>query len=92
MTARRSAQGSLVAAAVAVVAAFWALVQWGSGSPGPALVVSVVACAVGFALALVAEAVGSDRRDLRLGLAGLVGNAVIVAGWAFVLVGAWMGS
>ena len=92
MIARRSARGSVAAAAVAVVAALWALVQWGSGSPGPALVVSVIGCLVGFALAVVAEAVGSDRRDLKLGLAGLVGNAVIAAGWAFVVVAAWIGA
>jgi 4-amino-4-deoxy-L-arabinose transferase-like glycosyltransferase len=92
MIARRTAQGSVAAAAVAVVGALWALVHWGGGSPGPALVVSVVACLVGFALALVAEAFGSDRRDLRIGLAGLVGNAVIAAGWAFVVVAALIGS
>ena len=92
MIARRSARGSVAAAAVAVVAALWALTQWGSGSPSLALVVSVIGCLVGFALALVAEAVGSDRRDLKLGLAGLVGNAVIAAGWAFVVVAAWIGS
>lgn len=92
MIARRSAQGSVAAAAVAVVAALWALGQWRSGSPGPALVVSAAACLVGFALALLAEAVGSERRDLKLGLAGLVGNAVIGAGWAFAVVGAWIGS
>lgn len=82
----------MAAAAVAVVAALWALVQWGSGSPGLALVVSVVACLIGFTLALVAETLGSDRRDLKLGLAGLVGNAVIAAGWAFVVVATWIGS
>lgn len=78
--------------AVAVVAALVALVQWRTGSPGPALVVSAVACLVGFALALVAEAVGSDRRDLRIGLAGLVGNALVAAWWGVVLVGVWLGS
>jgi hypothetical protein len=84
----------MVAAAVAVVAATWALVQWGSGSPGPGLVVSVVSCLVGFALALVAEASGSERRYLRMGLVGLVSNAVIATGWAiaFVLIAAWIGT
>jgi hypothetical protein len=92
MIAQRSAYGSVAAAAVAVVAALWALVQWRSGSPGPGFVVSVVGCLVGFALALVAEAVGSDRRDLKIGLAGLVGNALIAAWWAFVAFAAWTGS
>jgi hypothetical protein len=90
--ARRSAYASLVAAAVAVLAALWAVVQWRSGSPGAALVVSVVGCLVGFACGLVAETVGSDRRDLRIGLAGLVGNALIAAGWAFIVVALWLGS
>jgi hypothetical protein len=92
MIARRSAYGSVAAAAVAVVAIAWALVQWGDGSPGPALVVSVVGCLVGFALALVAEAAGSDRRELRIGLAGLIGNALIAAWWAVLFVAAWTGS
>lgn len=92
MIARRFAYGSVAAAAVAVLAALWALVQWRSGSPGPALVVSVVGCLIGFASGLVAEAVGSDPRDLKVGLAGLVGNALVAAGWAFVVVALWLGS
>jgi hypothetical protein len=92
MIAQRSAYASVVAGAVAVAAIAWALVQWGSGSPGPAVVVSLVGCLVGFALALVAEAAGSDRRDLRIGLAGLIGNALIAAWWALLFVAAWTGS
>lgn len=92
MLARRSAYGSAAAAAVAVAAAGWALVSWRDGSPGGALVVSVVACLAGFVLGLVAEVVGSDRRDLRVGLAALVGNVLMAAFWAFVVVAAWSGS
>jgi hypothetical protein len=90
--ARRLAYGSVAAAAVAVVGVLWALVHWRSGSPGPGFVVSVVGCLAGFALGLVAEAVGSDRRDLKIGLAGLVGNVLIAAWWAFIAFAAWTGS
>jgi hypothetical protein len=82
----------VAAAAVAVLAGLWALVQWRTGSPGSALVVSMAGCVVGFGSALVAEAIGSNRRDLRIGLAGLVGNAVVAAGWAFAVVALWLGS
>ena len=92
LIARSAAYGSVAAAAVAVIAGLWALGQWRTGSPGPALVVSMAGCLVGFAAALVAEAVGSNRRDLRIGLAGLVGNALIAAGWAFGVVALWLGS
>jgi hypothetical protein len=92
MIARRSALGSVAALAVAVVGALWALADWRSGSPFPGIVVSVVGCLAGFALALVAEAVGSDRRDLKVGLAGLVGNALIATSWAFIVFAAWTGS
>ena len=92
MIARRSAYGSVVAAAVAILAGLWELVQWRSGSPGPALVVSMVGCLFGFVSALVAEAVGSDRRDLRIGLVGLVANAFLAAGWAFAMVALLLGS
>lgn len=90
--ARRSAHGSVVALAVAVVSVLWALASWRSGSPFPGLVVSVVASLTGFVLALVAEAVGSNRRDLRIGLFGLVGNALVAAGWGLLLAGAALGS
>ena len=92
MIARRSAYGSVSAAAVASLAGLWALVQWRSGSPGPALIVSMVVCLVGFVSALVAEAVGSDRRDLQIGLIGLVANALLAAGWAFAMVALLLGS
>lgn len=92
MIARRSAYGSVTAAAVAILAGLWALVQWRSGSPGPALVVSMVGCLVGFVSALIAEAVGSDRRDLQIGLVGLVLNALLAAGWAFAMVALFLGS
>jgi hypothetical protein len=92
MIARRSAYGSVAAAAVAILAGLWALVQWRSGSPGPALVASMVGCLFGFVSALVAEAVGSDRRDLRIGLVGLVANAFLAAGWAFAMVALLLGS
>jgi hypothetical protein len=54
--------------------------------------VSVVASLTGFALALVAEAVGSNRRDLRIGLFGLVGNTLVAAGWGLLLAGLALGS
>jgi hypothetical protein len=92
MIARRSAHGSVAALAVAVIGFLWALAGWRSGSPFPGLLVSVVGCLAGFTLALVAEAVGSDRRDLRVGLVGLLGNALIAAVWAFIVFGAWIGS
>jgi hypothetical protein len=92
MIARRSAYASVVGLAVAVVGVLWALASWRSGSPFPGIVVSTVACLTGFALGLVAEAVGSNRRDLRIGLAGLVGNALVAAGWGFAIVALWLGS
>ncbi len=78
---------SLSAAGAMVVFA-----QWSSASPGPGLVVSVVACLVGFGFAIAVEAVGTDRRDLRLGLAGLVANVVIATLWALVIMAAYVGS
>lgn len=92
MIARSSAQGSVAAAAVAVLAGLWALGQWRSGSPGPALVVSVVGCVFGFACAPVAEAVGSHRRDPRMGLVGLVAKALVGAAWVFAIVALAIGS
>ena len=77
---------------MAVVSVLWALASWRSGSPFPGIVVSVLACLTGFALALIAEAVGSNRRDLRIGLVGLIGNALVAAGWAFTMVGLLLGS
>ena len=41
-------------------------------------------CLTGFALAIVAEALGSERRVLRLGLAGLIGNLVVASLWVLV--------
>ena len=92
MLARRAACVSIGLAALAAAGALLALAQWSSGSPGPGLVVSVVACLVGFGVALTVEAAGTDRRDLRLGLAGLVANLLITMFWAAVVVGAYMGS
>ena len=66
------------------------LEQWESHFPGMAA--SAVACLTGFALALIAEAFRSDRGELKIGLAGLVGNALIAAWWAFIVVAAWAGS
>lgn len=82
----------MAALAVAVGGVLWALASWRSGSPFPGIVVSVVGCLTGFALALVAEAFGSDRRDLKVGLVGLLGNALIAAWWAFIVFAAWAGS
>jgi hypothetical protein len=92
MLARRAAHVSIGSAALAAAAALQALVQWSSGSPGPALGVSVVACLVGFAVAVTVEAAGTDRRDLRLGLAGLIANLLIATFWAVVVVAAYAGS
>ena len=92
MLVRRLAYVSIASAALAVAGALLALAQWSSGSPGPGLVVSVVACLVGFGLAITAEAAGSNRRDLRLGLPALVANLVVAAFWAVVVVGAYLGS
>ncbi len=92
MLVRRAAYVSIGSAALAAAGALLALVQWSSGSPGPGLVVSVVACLVGFGVAITVEAAGTDRRDLRLGLAGLVANLLIAVFWAVVVVGAYMGA
>jgi hypothetical protein len=45
----------------------------------------MVGCVVGFASGLVAVYVGSDRRDLKVGLVGLLGNALIAAFWAVLI-------
>lgn len=92
MLIRRAAYFSIGSAALAAAGAILALAQWTSGSPGPGLVVSVVACLVGFGVAIAVEAAGTDRRDLRLGLAGLVANLLIAMFWAVVAVSAYMGS
>jgi hypothetical protein len=52
----------------------------------------MVGCLVGFVSALVAKAVGSDRRDLQIGHVGLVANALLAAGWAFTVVALLLGS
>ena len=72
MLVRRAAYVSIGSAALAAAGALSAVAQWSSGSRGPGLVASVVACLVGFGVAITVEAAGTDRRDLRLGLAGLV--------------------
>lgn len=92
MLVRPAAYVSIASASLAAAGALVALAQWRSGSPGPALVVSVVACLVGFGFAIAVEAAGTDRRDLRLGLAGLVANLLIATFWAVVIVGAFLGS
>ena len=92
MIARRAAHGSVAAAAVTVVAALWAFVSWGSGSPGPALVVSMIGCVVGFVSALVAVYAGSERRVLKVGLVGLLVNGLIAAFWAATIVLIALGS
>lgn len=92
MFVRRAAYLSIAAASLAGLAAVAAFAQWSSGSPGPGLVVSVVACLVGFGFALSVEAAATERRDLRLGLAGLVANLLIAAFWAVLIVGALLGS
>ena len=92
MFVRPAAYLSIAAASLAVLAALAAFAQWSSGSPGPGLVVSVVACLAGFGFALAVEAAGTERRDLRLGLAGLVANLLIAAFWAVLIVGALLGS
>jgi hypothetical protein len=92
MFVRPAAYVSIACASLATAGALVALVQWSSGSPGPALVVSVAACLVGFGVAIAVEAAGTDRRDLRLGLAGLVANLLIATFWGVVIVGAFLGS
>jgi hypothetical protein len=92
MLVRRVAYVSLASAALAVAGALVALAQWSSGSPRPGLVVSVVACLVGFGLAITVEAAGASRRDLRLGVAALAANFLVAAFWAVVVVGAYIGS
>jgi len=77
---------------VSVAAVAWALVSWGSGSPFPGLAVSVAACLVGFALGLVALAAGSDRGDLKIGLVGFFGNALIAVFWALLTLAIYLGS
>lgn len=52
----------------------------------------MVACLVGFGFAVAVEAAGTDRRDLRLGLAALVANRLIAAFWAVLIVGLLLGS
>jgi hypothetical protein len=46
----------------------------------------MVGCLFGFVSALVAEAVGSDRRELKIGLVGLIANALLAAGWGFAMI------
>ena len=92
MLVRPAAYVSIASASLGVVGALVASARWSSGSPGPALVVSVVACLVGFGFAIAVEAAGTDRRDLRLGLAGLVANLLIATFWAVVIVGVFLGS
>ena len=41
-------------------------------------------CLTGFVLAILAEALGSERRVMRLGLAGLIGNLVVASLWVVV--------
>jgi hypothetical protein len=86
MIARRAAHASLAAASVALVAAVWAFARWSSGRPGPGLIVSVLFCVAGFALAVLAEASGTDRGDLRLGLVGLCANLLVAIFWATLVV------
>ena len=92
MFVRRAAHLSIAAAALAVLSALVAFAQWSSGSPGPGIVVSMVACLFGFGFAVAVEAAGTDRRDLRLGLAALVANLLIAAFWAVLIVGLLLGS
>jgi hypothetical protein len=92
MLVRPAAYVSLASASVAAAGALVALARWSSGSPGPALVVSVVACLVGFGFAIAVEAAGTDGWDLRLGLAGLVANLLIATFWAIVVAGVFLGS
>jgi hypothetical protein len=77
---------------VSVLGALAAFAQWSSGSPGAGLVVSVLGCLAGFGSAIVAEAAGTDRRHLRLGLAGLLLNLAIATFWSVLAVGAYIGS
>jgi hypothetical protein len=91
MLVRPAVYVSLGSAVLAAASVLVALAQWRSGSPGPALVVSV-ACVIGFGSAIAVEASGTDRRELRLGLAGLVANLLIATFWALVIVGLLLGS
>ncbi len=63
-----------------------------AGRAGPGVIVSVVCCVAGFGLAIVAEASGADRRDLRLGLAGLIASLLIGTFWVVLVFAAWTGS
>ena len=92
MLVRGAAYCSLAFASLAVLGALAASAQWSSGGPGPGFVVSVFACVAGFSLATLAETTGTDRRDLRVGLAGLLTNLMVGAFWALIVVAAYAGS
>ena len=87
-----AARVSLTAGIAAVATAVWALLHWRTGSPGPGLVLSIGCCIVGFFSAVVAEAVGSEARALRLGLLGLAVNALVGAMWFLVVLALLFGS
>lgn len=86
--ARPAAVASLVAGTAAITAAGLAFANWSSGSPGPALGISVGFCIFGVLCAWIAEAVGSDRGTLRMGLVGLVLNLLLGAMWFLLFVAA----
>ena len=82
--ARRAAYGSIAACLAAGAAVLAALALGPSGNHLPAVIVSVACCLTGFVSATVAEALGSERRVLWLGLAGLIGNLVVASLWVVV--------
>lgn len=84
IVARRAAYGSVAACIAAIVAALAAAALGPSGHHVPAVIVSVACCLTGFVSAIVAEGLGSERRVMRLGLAGLIGNLVVASLWAMV--------
>ena len=84
IVARRAAYGSLAACIAAIVAVAAAGVLGQSGNQVPAVIASMACCLIGFVLAIVAEALGSERRVMRLGLAGLIGNLVVASLWVLV--------
>lgn len=84
IVARRAAYGSLVACTAAILAVAAAAVLGPSGNHVPAVLVSVACCLAGFVSAIVAEAFGSERRVMWLGLAGLIGNLVVASLWVVV--------
>lgn len=84
IVARRAAYGSVAACTAAIAAALAAAALATSGNQVPAVIVSVACCLIGFVSASVAQAFGSERRVMWLGLAGLIGNLIVALLWVAV--------